>query len=184
LRRLTPEITMLTKTSSNLTDRQYLYLCDRNMDVVFSANYSAAALQWIHGVSTRTSVKGKLQQSVSPKELGVPDDILQINVWNIPLVNNVTSWCHFQQEGDMETPHWKDCSQDPEDVSKDLFSIQKWALSANRKLTLYNALTYACPTWEHAVDAHILKLQLLQNRVLCCIGNLDRCIQSANCMCL
>jgi hypothetical protein len=37
-------------------------------------------------------------------------------------------------------------------------------------------MTYACPTWEHAPDADILKLQRLQNRVLRAIENLDRCI--------
>jgi hypothetical protein len=41
-------------------------------------------------------------------------------------------------------------------------------LSTNIKLTLYKALirlvmTYACPTWNYAVDAHLLKLQYLQN---------------------
>jgi hypothetical protein len=37
-------------------------------------------------------------------------------------------------------------------------------------------MTYACPTWEYAADAHLLELQRLQNRVLCAIGNLDRFI--------
>jgi hypothetical protein len=45
---------------------------------------------------------------------------------------------------------------------------------------LYKALTrpvmtYACPTWEYAADAHLLILQCLQNRVLRAIGNLDMC---------
>jgi hypothetical protein len=35
-------------------------------------------------------------------------------------------------------------------------------------------MTYACPTWVHAADAHLLKLQRLQKRVLRAIGNLDR----------
>jgi hypothetical protein len=35
-------------------------------------------------------------------------------------------------------------------------------------------MTYACPTWEYATDAHLLKLQHLHNRVLRAIGNLDR----------
>jgi hypothetical protein len=34
--------------------------------------------------------------------------------------------------------------------------------------------TYVCPTWKYAVDAHLLKLQHLQNGVLHAIGNLDR----------
>jgi hypothetical protein len=36
-------------------------------------------------------------------------------------------------------------------------------------------MTYACPTWEFTADAHLLKFQHLQNRVLRTIGNLDRC---------
>jgi hypothetical protein len=39
-------------------------------------------------------------------------------------------------------------------------------LSTNIKLTLFKALirsimVYACPTWEYAADAHLLKLQRL-----------------------
>jgi hypothetical protein len=52
-------------------------------------------------------------------------------------------------------------------------------LSAHVKLIMYGALirsimTSACPTWESAADTHLMKLQCLQNRVLCAIGNLDR----------
>jgi hypothetical protein len=54
-------------------------------------------------------------------------------------------------------------------------------LSTNIKHMLYTALIrplmimiYACPTWEHAADSHLLKLQRLGNRVLSTIGNLDR----------
>jgi hypothetical protein len=52
-------------------------------------------------------------------------------------------------------------------------------LSANIKLILYRVLIrsieiYACPTWEFAADAHLIKLQRLQNRVLRVIGKLDR----------
>jgi hypothetical protein len=36
-------------------------------------------------------------------------------------------------------------------------------------------MTYACPTWEYAADAHLLKLQRLQNRALHATGNLDKC---------
>jgi hypothetical protein len=52
-------------------------------------------------------------------------------------------------------------------------------LSTNIELMLYKALirsvmTYACPTWEYAVPAHLLKLQHMENRVLHAIGNLGR----------
>jgi hypothetical protein len=36
-------------------------------------------------------------------------------------------------------------------------------------------MTYACPTCEYTADAHLLKLQRLQNRVLSAIGNLNKC---------
>jgi hypothetical protein len=47
------------------------------------------------------------------------------------------------------------------------------------KLTLLKALirfvmTYACPAWEFAAEAHLLKLQRLQNRVLRTIGHFPR----------
>jgi hypothetical protein len=49
-------------------------------------------------------------------------------------------------------------------------------LSTNIKLTLHKALitsvmTYACPAWEFAADTHLFKLQRLQNKVFCTIGN-------------
>jgi hypothetical protein len=52
-------------------------------------------------------------------------------------------------------------------------------LSANIRLTFHKALirsvlTYACPTWEFVAECHLLKLQRLQNRVLCSIGNFPR----------
>jgi hypothetical protein len=53
-------------------------------------------------------------------------------------------------------------------------------LSSNIKLTLHKALirsvmTYACPAWEFAAECHLLKLQRLQNNVLCTIGNFPKC---------
>jgi hypothetical protein len=51
--------------------------------------------------------------------------------------------------------------------------------TSEQKLTLYKALigsvtTYTCPTWEYAVDAHLLRLQRLQKRDDRTIGNLYR----------
>jgi hypothetical protein len=56
-------------------------------------------------------------------------------------------------------------------VRKDVFTIQKWAFRANNTLEFYKALirevmTYACPTLEIAVDAHLLKLQRQQYSTL------------------
>jgi hypothetical protein len=35
-------------------------------------------------------------------------------------------------------------------------------------------MTYACPTWDFAVDIHLIKLQRLKNKVLRTTGNLPR----------
>jgi hypothetical protein len=35
-------------------------------------------------------------------------------------------------------------------------------------------MTYACPAWEFAADALLIKLQRLQNKVLRTIGNFPR----------
>jgi hypothetical protein len=35
-------------------------------------------------------------------------------------------------------------------------------------------MSYACPTWDFAAGTHLMKLQHLQNRVLCTIGNFLR----------
>jgi hypothetical protein len=53
-------------------------------------------------------------------------------------------------------------------------------LSANIKLTLHmvlirSVMTYACPAWQLASDTYLLKLQCLQNNILCTIGNFPRC---------
>jgi hypothetical protein len=53
-------------------------------------------------------------------------------------------------------------------------------LIADLKLTLPKALImsvmiYACPTWEFATDMQLLKLQLLQNKVLGIIRKFPNC---------
>jgi hypothetical protein len=58
------------------------------------------------------------------------------------------------------------------------FIFKSKNLSAHIKLIVYRALirslmTYAYPTWEFAADTRLMKLQLLQNRVLRAIGNID-----------
>jgi hypothetical protein len=54
--------------------------------------------------------------------------------------------------------------------------FQSERLSTNIKFTLHKALiksamTYVCPAWEFAAETHLLKLQLVQNKVLRTIGN-------------
>jgi hypothetical protein len=36
-------------------------------------------------------------------------------------------------------------------------------------------VTYACATWEFAADTHLLKLQILQNKVLLTTGKFPNC---------
>jgi hypothetical protein len=35
-------------------------------------------------------------------------------------------------------------------------------------------MIYACPAWEFAADTYLMKLQRLQNKVLCTIGKFPR----------
>jgi hypothetical protein len=35
-------------------------------------------------------------------------------------------------------------------------------------------MTYACPVWKFSAESHLLKLQRLQNRVLCTTGNFPK----------
>jgi hypothetical protein len=36
-------------------------------------------------------------------------------------------------------------------------------------------MTYVCPTWELAADTYVLKLQRMQNNILCTNGNFPTC---------
>jgi hypothetical protein len=52
-------------------------------------------------------------------------------------------------------------------------------LNTNIILTLFKALirsimTYACLDWEFSADNHLMKLQRLQNKVLCITGDFPR----------
>lgn len=68
-----------------------VFMRQRNMNIVFFGNLNIALLQWIHGMSTGIlrSVKGKLRWSVSSEDPRVLDDVLQLNRWDVPYVNNV-----------------------------------------------------------------------------------------------
>jgi hypothetical protein len=50
-----------------------------------------------------------------------------------------------------------------------LFKSERSSTNIKSKLhkhLIRSAMTHACPAWEFAAEAHILKLQSLQNRVL------------------
>jgi hypothetical protein len=155
-----------------------VFTWNRNMNVLFSANYNVASLQRISGVNARTerSMKGKLRQST-----WVPDDVLQLNGQDVPFVNDIMylgvtfdrrmAWRH----------HIKRTVAKALGTYIRTNSLSKsGCLSTNIQYMLYKSLIrsfmmYACPTWEYAVDAQVLKLQCLQNRALCTIENVDRC---------
>jgi hypothetical protein len=71
-------------------------------------------------------------------------------------------------------------------VKKDLgryvsiyFLLKKERLCASITYDFYKMLirpvmTYACPTCEFEVDTHVLKLQCLQNTVICAIDNVGK----------
>jgi hypothetical protein len=111
-----------------------------------------------------------------------------VNGCNIPFVNNVKYlgvifdkriiWrLHTEM---IEAKAFRTCI-------KIYSSFKSERLSANIKLTLHKAiirfvLTYACPTWDFAADSHLLKLQRLQNRVLCTTGKFQGAPRFANCI--
>jgi hypothetical protein len=115
------------------------------------------------------------------RKLTVSEDILQLNGWGIPFVSNVT-YLGFAFDRRMTWRHHIEKT-----VAKALstyirtYSVFRYGcLSANSKLTLYKAqvrsvMTYAYPAWKYVADAHLFKLQCLQNRVLLAIGNLYMC---------
>jgi hypothetical protein len=109
-----------------------------------------------------------------------PESLLTLNGRNIPFVNNakyigvifdkrITWRLHIER---IEAKAFRTFIR--------LYSLLKSErLNANIKLTLLKALirpvmTYACPAWELATETHLLKLQHLQNRALCTIGNFPR----------
>jgi hypothetical protein len=126
-------------------------------------------------------MKRIFRRSVSPEDVRVPDDVLQLKGRDIIFVNIVTClgvtfdrrmawWHHIESTVARALRTY---------VRTYVYSLFKSGrLSTNIKVTLHKALsrsvmTYACPTWEYGADAHLLKLQRLQNRVLRAIGNLD-----------
>jgi hypothetical protein len=139
----------------------------RNSNAVFSANYNEKSLQRIRGVSTETwiSMKGKTRAIYFSRRVRVPEDALQPNGRDIPVVNNATylgitfdrttTWIHHIERTVARAllTHVRPYS---------LFKSGR--ISTNIKLMLYKTLiglvtTYACPTWEYEADDELLKLQ-------------------------
>jgi hypothetical protein len=152
-------------------ERRVLWKLQRGLTAV-----NLWCVQWNINVN-----QGKTQAVYFSRRLTVPDDVLQLNGRDIPFVCNV-NYLGVTFNSRMAWRHHIERT-----VAKALpkcmrtYSLFKYGrLSTNIKLTLYKSLirsimTYACTSWEHAADDHLLKLQRLQNRALCATGNLDRC---------
>jgi hypothetical protein len=63
-----------------------------------------------------------------------------------------------------------------------IFRSEHLNTNIKTKALIRSIMTYACPTWEYAADAHLLKLQRLQNRVLRLLEILTDSYKSANWM--
>jgi hypothetical protein len=126
--------------------------------------------------------EGKTQAICYSRRLRVPDDVPQLNRQDIPFVNSVRYLGVTFDRRMTRRHHIKRTVAKALHTYVRTYSLFKSrSLSTNIKLALYKAvissvMTSACPTWEYAADAHLLKLQRLQNRVLHTVGNLDRCI--------
>jgi hypothetical protein len=117
-----------------------------------------------------------------------PDFLFTLNGRNIPFVNNVKypgiifdkkmTWrLHIEI---IEAKGFRTFI-----ILYSLFKSER--LSANIKLTFHKTLissvmTYACSAWEFAAETHLLKLQLLQNKVIRTIGKLPKRTPSAICI--
>jgi hypothetical protein len=79
----------------------------------------------------------------------------------------------------VESPYLKDSSQGFAHI-RTYSEFKSERLSTNINLTLQKALIrsvmiYACPAWESAAGAQLLKLQSLKNRLLRTTGNPGSC---------
>jgi hypothetical protein len=109
-----------------------------------------------------------------------PDSLLMLNGRNIPFVTGVKYLGVIFDKRMALRLHIETIEAKASRTFIRIYPLFKSErLSANIKLTLHKALirsamTYACPAWEFAAETHLLKLQCVQNRVLCTIGNFPR----------
>jgi hypothetical protein len=114
--------------------------------------------------------------------LRAPSTHLTLNGWDVPFLSlgiifNKRITCSLHMEM-IEAKAFRTFIR--------IYSLFKSGCSnTNIKLTLHKSLirsvmTYTCPAWELAADAYVLKLQCLQNKVYCTIGNFPRCTPICN----
>jgi hypothetical protein len=109
-----------------------------------------------------------------------PESLLTLNGLDIPFVNSVKYLGVIFDRRMTWRLHIEKIEAKAFRTFIRLYSLfRSERLSSNIKLTLHKTLirsvmTYACPTWEFATENHLLKLQRLQNKVLCTIGSFPR----------
>jgi hypothetical protein len=112
----------------------------------------------------------KTQAIYFSRRIRTPDDELQLNERDIAFVNNATC---LGVTFDRRTT-WRQSIE--RTAVKALRTCGRtYALFRSGHLGQKSVMTYACPTSEYPADAHLLKLQRLQNRVFRAIRNLGRC---------
>jgi hypothetical protein len=108
--------------------------------------------------------EAKSQANYFSRRLIVPDDVPQLNGRHIPFVNNVTYLgITFHRRMTWRRHIGRNVAKALRTCVRSYSLLKNGRLSINIKFTLYKALTrsvmtYAYPTWEHAADAHLLKL--------------------------
>jgi hypothetical protein len=125
-------------------------------------------------------MEGKVRQFISPEDLQPLTTYYNEIHGTFPLVNNIMypavtldrrmTWRYHIE---------RTVAKALREYVRTYSTFKRKRLSTNIKLTLDKALigpvmTYGCPTWEYAMDVHLLKLQRLQNRVLHVTGIVDR----------
>jgi hypothetical protein len=110
--------------------------------------------------------EGKTRAIYFSRWFRVPDGLLQLNVQDIPFVYNVTILVSLSTGGWHGNLVERNVAKALGTYVRTYFLFKSRHLSTNINLTLYRTLissvtTYASPTWDHAVDADLLKLQSL-----------------------
>jgi hypothetical protein len=124
--------------------------------------------------------EGKTQAIYFSRRRRMPEDDLQLNGRNIPFVNSVKYLgAIFDRKMTWRLHIEKTAAKALGTYIRTYSIFESKHLSADIKLIVYRTLirsimNYACPTWEFAAYAHLMKLQRLQNWVLRAIGKLDR----------
>jgi hypothetical protein len=124
--------------------------------------------------------EGKTQAIYFSKRCRMPGDDLQLNGRNIPFVNSIKYvGVIFDRRMTWRLHIEKTAAKALGTYIRTYSIFKKTSLSENIKLIVYRALirsimTYASPAWEFESDAHLMKLQCLQNRFLRAIDKFDR----------